>query len=51
MTIAVLTANRFVYVDAWRTAESKPHRVPWIRHQSGLYAFVVGDEVVYVGMA
>lgn len=29
----------------------KPHRAPWIKYQAGLYAFVIDDEVVYVGKA
>lgn len=39
----------FVYVDSWLTLESRPHRAGWIKHKPGIYAFVVGDSVMYIG--
>lgn len=51
MSIAILTQDGFTYVGSWQTIDSKPQKVPWIKHQPGLYAFAVGDEVVYIGLA
>jgi excinuclease UvrABC nuclease subunit len=51
MTVDTLEDNGFSFVGSWRTIDCKPHKAPWIRHQSGLYAFAVGDEVVYIGLA
>jgi len=51
MTISSLTDNGFLFVGAWVSIDSKPHKAPWIKYQSGLYAFVLLDEVVYVGKA
>lgn len=39
----------FVYVGSWTNDASRPHKATWIRQQSGLYAFIIGDSVMYLG--
>lgn len=51
MTVDTLADNGFSFVGSWKTIDCRPHKAPWIKHQPGLYAFVVGDEVVYIGSA
>lgn len=51
MTAQRLSDRGFAYVGEWRTADSRVHRVDWIRHKAGVYAFVVDDVVCYIGKA
>lgn len=51
MSIATLIDDGFQRIGAWRTAECRPHKLATIRYQSGLYVFVVGEMVMYVGKA
>lgn len=46
-----LAALGFQPVGAWRTKECVVHKDPMLKHQPGLYAFVVGDAVRYIGKA
>ena len=39
----------FQYVGEWVAAGSIVHRLAWLRRQPGVYAFVVGGEVHYIG--
>lgn len=41
----------FALVGEWRSEMGKVHRVDWIRHKPGVYAFVVDDVICYVGKA
>lgn len=51
MSLSNLLDNEFVHVGSWRTVDCLPHKVAWLKYQSGLYAFVVGSTVMYVGRA
>jgi len=46
-----LLALGFGHVGEWRASDSYVHRAPWIRHKPGVYVFVVGGTVRYVGMS
>jgi hypothetical protein len=39
----------FLHVGSWITSKSRPHRAEWIAYQPGIYAFVIGDSVMYLG--
>jgi excinuclease UvrABC nuclease subunit len=41
----------FRFVGSWRSVDCKPHKEPWLKYQSGLYAFTIDDDVVYIGLA
>lgn len=41
----------FHLAGEWRTPHCRVHRAWWLRHKPGVYAFVVGDRVCYVGKA
>ncbi|URK88005.1 hypothetical protein LP421_10520 [Rhizobium sp. RCAM05350] len=51
MSLSVLLENEFVHVGSWRTVDCLPHKAAWLKYQPGLYAFVVGSTVMYVGRA
>ena len=51
MTLSALLEDEFEYVGAWRTADCRPHKLEWLKYKPGLYAFVIGDTVMYVGKA
>lgn len=44
-----LLSRGFEYVGSWSDDKSRPHRAGWIKQMPGLYAFVVGDSVMYLG--
>ncbi|ESZ56000.1 hypothetical protein X727_32995 [Mesorhizobium sp. L103C119B0] len=52
LNISFLIEEGFMPVGSWRTADCRPHRdAAWVRHQPGLYAFVVGSAVMYIGLS
>jgi excinuclease UvrABC nuclease subunit len=51
MSLSVLLKSGFVRVGSWQTSECRPHRLPLLKYQPGLYAFVIAETVMYVGIA
>lgn len=41
----------FQHIGAWRTPDCRVHRIPSLRQAPGIYAFVVGGKVQYLGQA
>lgn len=49
--IETLRNGGFTLLGSWRTPNCRPHKLGAIRYVPGLYAFVVGDDVRYIGKA
>jgi hypothetical protein len=49
MPLTDLLEKDFLYVGSWNSSHSRPHHVVWLKDKPGIYAFVIGDDVVYVG--
>lgn len=46
-----LRQEGFELASQWRSPECRVHRVPWLRRMPGVYAFMVGGRIRYVGKA